>query len=163
MDFTAPEISKVDLAGFMRAALEEADLAGRSGEIPIGAVIVIDGEIIARGRARHLAMRNQIRHAELNAILDGGERLFIDYQNAILFTTVEPCPMCLGATVMADIPHIIYGLPDGMMGSRLTLEANPYVRRHIKSYHGKVLAEESVAIFGRYAPGSLEYIQKGNR
>jgi len=53
MDFLAPEISDMDLAEFMQAALQEAEQAGQSGELPIGAVIVIDGEIIARGRARH--------------------------------------------------------------------------------------------------------------
>jgi tRNA(adenine34) deaminase len=162
MDQIAPEIARLDLAGYMRAALDEAEQAGKAGEIPIGAVIVIDGEIIARGRARHQAFRSQIRHAELNAILDGGERLWNEYRQAILFTTLEPCPMCLGAIVMADIPHIIYGLPDGMMCSGKTLEANPYVRRHIKTYQGGILAEESAAIFNRYDPGSLAYIQKGN-
>jgi len=72
MDFIAPDISQIDLIPFMQAALMEADLAGQAGELPIGAVVVIDGEIIARGRASHKTLRNQIRHAEINALLDGG-------------------------------------------------------------------------------------------
>ena len=161
MDFIAPEISHVNLAEFMREALREAEQAGQAGELPIGAVVVIDGEIIARGRARHKSLKSQIRHAELNAILDGGERLWSEYKRAILFTTVEPCPLCLGAVVMADIPHVIFALHDKVVYSTHTLEANPYVRRHIKSYHGGVLAEESAAIFARYDPNALKYIQTG--
>jgi tRNA(adenine34) deaminase len=151
----------LDLELFMHAALAEAELAGQAGELPIGAVVVIDGIIIARGRASHQRSRSQIRHAELNAILEGGERLWKDYRRAVLFTTVEPCPMCLGAAVMADIPHIIFALPDRNVQSGLTVSSNPYVQRHIKSYHGGVLAEESKATLERYDPQALQYIMTG--
>lgn len=103
-----------------------------------------------------------MRHAELNALLNGGEKLWTDYKRAILFTTVEPCPMCLGATVMADVPHIIYALHDAVIYSKTTLEANPYVRRHIKSCFGGVLEDESAAIIGKYDPRALKYIQTGS-
>ncbi len=159
--FLAPELAHLDLAVYMRTALEEADRAGQAGELPIGAVVVVDGQIIARGRARHQELHNQVRHAELNAILSGGVILWRDYERAILFTTVEPCPMCLGAAVMADIPHIIFALPDQVVHSRLTIEHNPYVRRHVKSYFGGVLEAESIEIFQQYDPRSLSYIQKG--
>lgn len=162
MDFISPEISHLNLAEFMREALQEADWAGQSGEHPIGAVIVIDGEIIARGRARHKALKSQLRHAELNAMLDGGDRLWHDYKRAILFTTVEPCPLCLGAVVMADIPHVIFALYDKVVYSTQTVETNPYIRRHIKSYYGGILAESSAAIFAKYDPDSLKYIQTGS-
>src|SRR5687767_11338124 len=100
----APELANVDIEKFMREALLEADAAGQAGELPIGAVLVLDGEIISRGRARHKETKSQISHAELNALLNGGEKLWTDYKQAIiLFTTVEPCPMCLGAVVMADV------------------------------------------------------------
>jgi tRNA(adenine34) deaminase len=159
MDILAPEISTLDLAAFMQAALQEAELAGQAGEYPIGAVIVIDGGIISRGRATHNAMKSQVRHAELNAILAGGEPLWRDFRRAILFTTLEPCVLCLGAAVMADIPHIIFALPDKNMQSGQIVATIPYVRRHIRSYHGGVLAEESAALLARYDPKSLEYIQ----
>lgn len=145
----------------MRMALEEAEAAGRAGELPIGAVLVIDEAVVARGRARHQEARSQIRHAELNALLAGGEQLWRDYRRATLFTTVEPCPMCLGAVVMADVPHIVFGLPDQVVYSRQSVSANPYIRRHIKSYYGGVLAAEAAAIFARYAPRELEYIRTG--
>jgi tRNA(adenine34) deaminase len=158
MDFIAPDISQIDLSIFMQEALMEADLAGQAGEVPIGSVLVIDGKIIARGRARHNSLRNQIRHAELNALLEGGERLWNDYKRAILVTSVEPCPLCLGAAVMADIPHIVFGLHDKNVCSTLTVETNPYVRRHIKSYYGGVLEHESVLLFEKYDPRSLQCI-----
>ena len=145
----------------MREALAEADAAGQAGELPIGAVVVLDEKIIGRGRARHQEFKNQIRHAELNAILDSDESLFTEYKRAVLFTTVEPCPMCLGAVVMADIPHIIFAKHDQVVQSKITIDANPYVRRHIKSYYGGVLEEESTRILGRYMPRELKYIETG--
>lgn len=159
MEFLNPDISHINLFEFMQEALKEAILAGQSGELPIGAIIVIDHEIIARGHARHKSLRSQIRHAELNAILEGGERLFKDYNRAILFTTVEPCPLCLGAVVMADIPHVIFGVHDKNVCSSLSVETNPYILRHIKSYYGGVLESESTAILNKYNPKSLQSIQ----
>ena len=160
LDFIAAEIADLNLAEYMQEALREAELAGLAGEYPIGAVIVIGGEIIARGRASHNAMKSQLRHAELNAMLDGGLRLWHDYRQAILFTTVEPCPLCLGAAVMADIPHIIFGLHDKVVQSDQIVGTNPYVRRHIKSYHGGVLEQDSATIIARYNPGAINCIQK---
>ncbi len=159
----SPDLSGLDLKNFMREALAEAEAAGQAGEIPIGAVVALDGEVIARGRARHNEYRSQIRHAELNAILDGGEKLWTDYKRAILFTTVEPCPMCLGAVVMADIPHIIFAKHDQVVLSKLSMETNPYIRRHIKSYFGGVLEEESTHILAAYRPRELKYIESGGQ
>jgi len=161
MNLLSSEIAGLDLAAFMRHALDEAEAAGRAGQLPIGAIVVIDGQIIARGRARHKELRNQLRHAELNALLEGGEPLWTNYDRAILFTNVEPCPLCLGAVVMADVPHVVFALEDRVVYSPQTIEANPYVRRHLRTYHGGVLAAESAAIIGRYAPDLLRYITTG--
>ncbi len=157
----APELEGLDLDCFMREALAEAEAAGQVGELPIGAVVVLDGNVIGRGRARHQEFQNQIRHAELNALLDAETILFTEYKRAILFTTCEPCPMCLGAAVMADIPHIIFAIHDQVVHSKTTIEVNPYVRRHIKSYYGGVLREEAASIFARYKPADLKYIETG--
>ena len=159
--FISPELESLDLEKFMREALKEAEEAGRAGEYPIGAILVLDGEVIARGRARHDEFKSQLRHAELNALLNGGEKLWTEYKRAILFTTVEPCPMCLGAVVMADVPHIIYALNDTIVHSKLSVETNPYIRRHIKSYFGGMLDAESARIIGRYNPRILKYMQTG--
>jgi tRNA(adenine34) deaminase len=162
VNYLADELQGIDLEIFMRAALDEAQAAGQAGEYPIGAVVVIDGEIISRGRARHNENRSQLSHAELNAMLAGGERLWTDYKRAMLVTTAEPCPLCLGAAVMADIPHIIFGLHDEIVKSELTLEHNPYVRRHIKSYYGGVLADEVARLMEQYTPRELKYMQTGD-
>lgn len=146
----------------MREALAEAESAGQAGELPIGAVLVLDGEIIARGRARHLESHSQLSHAELNALLNGGEKLWTEYRRAILFTTCEPCPLCLGAVVMADVPHIIYALNDQVVHSKLSVDTNPYIRRHIKSYFGGVLEADSARIIGKYRPDDLKYMQIGS-
>jgi tRNA(adenine34) deaminase len=161
MEIVAPSLLKLDLDVYMRAALAEAEMAGQAGELPIGAVVVIDGDVVSRGRARHQQAHSQLHHAEINALLGGGERLWRDYRQAVLFTTVEPCPMCLGAVVMADVPHIVFALHDRVVHSMETIESNPYVRRHIHSYYGGVLAAEAASIFERYAPEALHYIQMG--
>ena len=160
--YISPEIEHLDLEKFMRAALAEAEAAGQAGELPIGAVLVVDEEIIARGRARHRQTKNQLRHAELNTLLDGGDKLWTDYKRAVLFTSVEPCPLCLGAAVMADVPHIIYALHDKIVYSKVSIETNPYFRRHIKSYFGGVLEDASARIIGKYNPQALNYMQTGS-
>ncbi|MEZ4731324.1 MAG: nucleoside deaminase [Caldilineaceae bacterium] len=144
----------------MREALYEAEQAGLAGELPIGAVVVIDGQIISAG-ARHTERRNQLCHAELNALLAGGEALGEHHDRAILFTSAEPCPMCLGATVMADVPHIIFAAHDENVHSRQTVADNPYVRRHIQSYYGGVLEAESQALMARFDPVLLRRTTTG--
>jgi tRNA(adenine34) deaminase len=150
---TAPSLPSDDeLEAFMREALGEAEAAGLAGELPIGAVVVIDGVIIARGRARHRQRRSQLAHAELQALLAGGEALWRGYARAVLLTTVEPCPMCLGAAVMADVPHIVFAAPDPAMHSAQTVTNNPYVRRHLQTYRGGVLEAEALALIARFDP-----------
>lgn len=157
----SPKLDGLDLERFMREALLEAEEAGKAGELPIGAVVVVRGEVISRGRATHQSSRSQLRHAELNALLSGGERLWSDYDDAVLFTTMEPCPMCLGAAVMADVPHIVFACFDAVVHSRTTLEANPYVRRHIETYFGGVLEAACHALVGRFDPNLLRYVTTG--
>jgi tRNA(adenine34) deaminase len=157
----SPKLLNIDLESFMRAALQEAEAAGLAQELPIGAVLVIHGAIVSRGRAEHQQRQNQIRHAELNAILAGGPALWANYEDAILFTTMEPCPMCLGAAVMADIPHIVFAVHDTVVHSRTTLDTNPYVQRHIQTYYGGILEAETQALVARFNPGLLRYTQTG--
>lgn len=159
----SPELVNLDLEKFMREALLEAEAAGRAGELPIGAVLVLDEEIISRGQASHKRTKSQLSHAELNALLNGGEKLWTYYKRAVLFTTVEPCPMCLGAAVMADVPHIIFAKHDQVVHSKFSVESNPYIRRHIKSYFGGILEKESTQILAQYQPQVLKYIETGGQ
>jgi len=159
----SPVVAALDLKVMMREALAEAEAAGRVGELPIGSVLVIDGQIVSRGRARHRQRRSQLCHAEMEALQAGGERLWTRYQWAVLFSTVEPCPMCLGAAVMADVSHIVFAAHDAVAGMGVAVESIPYLRRHIETYLGGVLEAESHEVVGRYDAGSLAYIRGSQR
>lgn len=142
----------------MGEALAEAEAAGEAGEYPIGAVVVIDGAVISRGRSRQRELRSQLAHAELEALQRGGDLLLERHDDAILFTTVEPCPLCLGAAVMADVPHIVFAHPDPAVQSAEIIERVPYVRSHIETYRGGILRDESRALFERYEPRMLDWL-----
>jgi tRNA(adenine34) deaminase len=151
-------MDEVYVEAMMREALTEAKAAGEAGEYPIGAVVVVDGEIISRGRSRQRELRSQLAHAELEALQRGGESLWVRHDAAMLFTTVEPCPLCLGAAVMADVPHIVFAHPDPAIQSAQIIERVPYVRSHIETYYGGVLRAESRALFERYEPRMLDWL-----
>jgi tRNA(adenine34) deaminase len=104
--------------GFMRAALEEGAEAARLGDVPIGAVVVREGRIIARGQNRREAARDPTAHAELLALREaarhlGGWRL----PGCTVYVTLEPCPMCAGALVQARVDRLVYGARDPKAGA----------------------------------------------
>ena len=115
--------------GFMREALALAREAAEDGEVPVGCVIVRNGEIISRGRNRREAGKNALAHAEIEAI-DGACRALGGWRlcGCTLYVTLEPCPMCAGAIVNARVPRVVYGAKDaraGAMGSLLNVNAYP--------------------------------------
>ncbi len=138
-----------DVMRFMREALAEAEAAGDAGELPIGAAVVIGGELVSRGRSRQRQHRSQLAHAELYALLSGGEAVWTRHDEGVLFTTVEPCPMCLGAVVMADVPHVVFAAHDPRAAIPAALKI-PYVARHVATYRGGVLQDEAHALIRRY-------------
>jgi tRNA(adenine34) deaminase len=144
---------------FMREALAEAEAAGEAGQLPIGAVVVLDGKVVSRGQNRYLERNTQLAHAELEALLAGGEAVWSRHDDCILFSTVEPCPMCLGAAVMADVPHIVFAAHDHGVGiGRQLIETVPYVRRHIRTLQGGVLEQESLDLIARYNTTLLAFL-----
>lgn len=146
---------------FMREALKEAELAGLAGERPIGAVIMHGGRVIGRGRAQHRARQSEIAHAEMNALLQAEQYIHAHvHEGCVIYTTVEPCVMCLGAIVMSDIDHIVYALADHWIKPGAMLEME-YVRRHIQHYVGGILADESAKLLERFSPRDLELIRDG--
>jgi tRNA(adenine34) deaminase len=147
---------------FMQEALVEAKLALQAGERPIGAVIVHNEQIIGRGQAQHKNTRNRLAHAELNALLSVANNLY-DYQrgDAVIYTTVEPCEMCLGAIVMSDaVNHIVYALPDNWINTK-PMFSMPHVQRHIYNYLGGVLEAESASLWEQYSPRELFLLREG--
>jgi len=115
---------------FMLEALSLAQAAAEEGEVPVGCVIVKDGQIVGRGRNRRETGKSALAHAEIEAIHDacqtlGGWRLW----QCTLYVTLEPCPMCAGAIINARIPRVVYGASDpkaGSCGSVTDLFALPY-------------------------------------
>jgi creatinine deaminase len=94
---------------FLHAAIEEAKKGLAEGGIPIGSVLVIDGEIVGRGHNRRVQKGSAILHAEMDAIENAGRLKASDYRRAILYSTLSPCDMCSGAALLYRIPRIVVG------------------------------------------------------
>ncbi len=110
---------------YMHAALDQARLAWAAGEVPVGAVLVVDDEIVGRGYNQPITARAPSAHAEIMALLDAGQRL-TNYRlpGSTLYVTLEPCVMCSGAIMHARVSRLVYGARDpktGAQGSVLDL------------------------------------------
>jgi tRNA(adenine34) deaminase len=155
------DFSKLNHKYFMKEALVEAELAGNVGERPIGAVIVHNNQIIGRGHAQHKARESEIAHAEMNALLQAERYLFVHARDGcVIYTTVEPCVMCLGAIVMSNIRHVVYALSDKWIlpGKMMNID---YVSRHIHNYLGDILVEDSIKLWTRFRPEELSVVLEG--
>lgn len=93
----------------MRAAIEEARLGRAEGGIPIGSVLVLDGEIIGRGHNRRVQQGSVIRHAEMDCLENAGRQPASVYRRCVLYSTLSPCPMCSGAVLLYGIPRVVIG------------------------------------------------------
>ena len=130
---------------FMQLAIEQARLAETLGEVPIGCVIVCGGQVVGTGHNRRISDSDPTAHAEMIAIRQaaaarGDWRL----DDCDLFVTLEPCPMCAGAAVLARIRRIVFGPPDpkaGACGTLMNLAADPRLNHRIELV-GNVLADD---------------------
>jgi tRNA(adenine34) deaminase len=146
----------MDDSEWMRQALEEARRAAEHGDVPIGAVAVRAGEIIARAHNRREIDGDPTAHAELIAIREASKVIgHWRLENVTLYCTLEPCAMCAGAMVLARLPRLVYGTVDpkaGAGGSVMDLLAHPRLNHRVEVLGG-LLAEESAALlvqfFGR--------------
>ena len=133
---------------WMRVALQEAELAARMGEIPVGAVVVRDGELISKAHNRCETDKNAAAHAEALAIAEACRRLGSwRLSDCTLYVTLEPCMMCAGASVNARIGRIVYAAKDPRAGaceSLIKLSAYPLESKPILC--GGVLEEASLAL-----------------
>lgn len=138
----------MDHEGYMRQALALAREAAACGEVPVGCVIVRDGQVIGRGRNRREEKQHTGSHAEMEAICQANEALGTwRLDDCTLYVTLEPCPMCAGAILNARIPRVYYGVRDREMGAcggvlNLFMEDFP---QH-PALVGGVLAEECRAV-----------------
>jgi len=137
----------VDVDTAMGMALEEAALAAGHGDVPIGAVAVVAGEVVARRHNERERTGDPTAHAELLCLRDaaaarGGWRL----DGLTLVVTLEPCPMCAGALWAARIDRLVYGAPDlkaGATGSLYNLCADPRLNHEVQVTHGVRAAESA--------------------
>ena len=111
-------------AYYMTEALSEAEKSLKEGGIPIGAVLVKDGEIISRGHNRLIQNDSVILHAEMDAIENAGRLNYEDYRKCTLYTTLSPCPMCSGAIILYNIPRVVIGENKTLMGAEGLLQCN---------------------------------------
>ena len=101
---------------FMQAAIDEAQQGRTEGGIPIGAVLVHEGEIIGRGHNRRVQMGSAIRHGETDALERAGRQPASIYQNSVMYTTLSPCSMCTGAILLYGIPKVVIGENQTFLG-----------------------------------------------
>lgn len=140
-------------AAAMRTALAEAAEAARHGDVPVGAAVLADGEVIARRHNERELQRDPTAHAELLALRDaaaarGAWRL----DGATLLVTLEPCPMCAGAALAARLDRIVFGAADpkaGACGSLYNLAADPRLNHEI-TVTGGFLADEAAELLRRF-------------
>jgi cytosine/creatinine deaminase len=106
-----------DPHALLAAAVAEARLGLSEGGIPIGAALVIDGEVVATGRNRRVQAGSAIHHGETNCLENAGRRSARDYARATMVTTLSPCDMCTGAILLYKIPRVIIGEHRTFMGN----------------------------------------------
>lgn len=136
---------------FMKSALKCAEAALKEGEVPIGAVVVYDGKVIARGHNRRTKRQIATAHAEIEAIEKACKKLKSwRIPECELYVTLEPCPMCMGAVLNARIKKVYFGAPEDK-GRSLTNElASANLLNHTVEVEGGVMKEECAEILSRF-------------
>ena len=134
---------------FMTLALSEAERASEKGEVPIGAVIVVEGRVVARGHNLRELNNDPTAHAEMIAIGKAAKKLKSwRLANSTLYVTVEPCVMCIGAIILARIPRLVFGCSDpkgGAVGSLYDISNDSRLNHRVQVTSG-VMAEEAQAL-----------------
>lgn len=138
---------------YMKKALQEAQLAYEKGEVPVGAIVVVDGRIIARSHNLTELLNDVTAHAEMQAITSAANFLGGKYLlNCTMYVTLEPCQMCAGALYWSQISKLVYGAEDKERGFK-AMGTKLHPKTQVKS---GVLAEESSALLKRF------FIEKRN-
>jgi tRNA(adenine34) deaminase len=143
---------KADLV-FMEAALAEARLAAERGEVPVGAVVVMENRIVCRAGNRTITDCDPTAHAEITALREAaaeiGNHRVLD---AVIYVTIEPCAMCAGAMIQARIARLVYGADDpkgGAVRSCFSILNHPQINHQVEVTSG-VLAEEAAALLREF-------------
>lgn len=135
---------KVYDAGFMQQAIAIAQTAVQKDEVPVGAVLVHDGQVIASNFNQPISLSDPSAHAEMLVLREAGEKLGnYRLKDTTLYVTLEPCPMCVGAMIHARVKRCVFGAHDpktGAMGSAIDLP-KLHAWNHVLEYEGGVMAE----------------------
>jgi tRNA(adenine34) deaminase len=145
----------VDDVDAMALALAEARRAGEAGEVPVGAVVLVDGEVVARAGNRRERDGDPTAHAEVLALrMAAAARGSWRLDGASLVVTLEPCPMCAGALVAARVARVVYGAANsdnGSCGTLYNLCADPRLNHEVAVVHGVAAAEAAALLDGFFA------------
>ena len=137
---------RLDDSAFMRLALEEAANASEHGDVPVGALAVLNGEIIGRGHNRREIDHDPTAHAEMLAIREAAQHLnHWRLDGVTLYCTLEPCPMCAGAMVLARLPRLVCATIDpkgGAGGSLMDIVRHPLLNHRVEVDYG-ILADDA--------------------
>lgn len=141
---------------FMRLALALAQRAADESEVPVGALLVLDGEVIGEGWNRPIASQDPTAHAEIVALREGAQRTR-NYRlgSSTLYVTLEPCAMCMGAVLNARVARVVFGAWDqkaGACGSVIDLSREPRLAHGVDVFGG-VCSEESAALLRGFFAG----------
>ena len=144
----------------MKKALALAEEAGKRGDLPIGAVIVHNHKIISADSNRVHTKDSIVSHAEINAIHHCAPYLKKFNKECVIYTTVEPCMMCLPTIIMANICHVFFAVTDHYMNMEPFIKNNPYIKNRLLTYQGGILENESAALLKQYARSTYDMIIK---
>ena len=143
----------VDDVAAMGLALEEARAAGEAGDVPIGAVVVVDGQVVARAGNQRERLGDPTAHAEVLALRAAAAALGTwRLEGATLYVTLEPCPMCAGALLAARVQRVVFGAANveaGACGTLYNLCVDPRLNHEVLVTHG-VEAEASAALLTEF-------------
>jgi cytosine/creatinine deaminase len=132
---------------FLAIAIEQARIGRDEGGVPVGAALVVDGNVAAVGRNRRVQMQSAIRHGETDALENAGRLPAAVYRRATMVTTLSPCDMCTGAILLYGIPRVVIGDNTTFRGPEEHLSENGVELVHLHSEECRRLMEEFIAEF----------------
>lgn len=148
---------------WMTRALHEARLALQAGELPIGGVLVGAGELVRPTQTAVRRRGSMVAHGELTALLDAGESIYTISHPLVLYTTLEPCLMCLGAMMQCDVDTVVYGMKCAPDGATRFVDHIRHSGQRMPDVVGGILETECVQVFKEWGFGNdhpaFEYVQ----
>jgi creatinine deaminase len=131
--------------GFLNVAIEQARIGRDEGGVPIGAALVVDGQVLGAGHNRRVQQGSAIRHGETDALEEAGRLPAAVYRNATMYTTLSPCDMCTGAILLYGIPRVVIGENRTFLGGEDLLRSRGVEVVNLDSAECKALMDEFIA------------------